>query len=127
MIAKGSRLKIIDNSGVKWVECIENYGINALPGNFVLVTAKEVDPASASMKSKLYLALITTTRQRIYEASGDYVTFDENTAVLCDRKAKLLFTRILGPVSKRLSSHHADYKKFPEALNQVLKIALEVI
>lgn len=127
MIAKGSRLKIIDNSGVKWVECIENYGINALPGNFVLVTAKEVDPSSASMKSKLYLALITTTRQRVYEESGDYVVFDENTAVLCDRKAKLLFTRILGPVSKRLSSHHADYKKFPETINQVLKIALEVI
>jgi large subunit ribosomal protein L14 len=53
-------------------------------------------------KGQVVKAIIVRTKSRIRRADGSYVSFDDNAAVLLDKKGELIGTRVLGPVAREI-------------------------
>jgi large subunit ribosomal protein L14 len=107
MIQSESRLKVADNSGAKKLKCIKVLGGNkkryAGVGDLITVSVKEAVPHSAIKKGQVLHAVVVRTRKEIRRADGSYLRFDENAAVIVDRKSKEpKGTRIFGPIAREL-------------------------
>lgn len=123
MIQVQTMLKVADNSGAKKLQCIKVLGGNkrryAHVGNVVTVTVKEAVPHSAVKKGEVLHAVIVRTRKEIRRKDGSYVRFDDNAAVIIDRKTKEpQGTRIFGPVARELRRH---------GYNKIVSLAPEVL
>lgn len=107
MIQHRSMLKVADNSGAKKLMCIRVLGGYkkrfARMGDVITCTVKEAAPRGAVKKSEVVHAVIVRQRKEMRRADGTYVRFDENAAVIVDRKTKEpKGTRIFGPVAREL-------------------------
>ena len=105
MIQVQSKLKVIDNSGVKKSQAIKIYqGKNGKIGDIVLVSVKQVQPKSKTniLKGSLHKALIVRTKYKSKGNDSNYVSFDENSVLLLKNHNTPMATRILGPVPLQL-------------------------
>ena len=123
MIQAESMLKVADNSGAKKLKCIKVLGGNkkryARVGDLVTVTVKEAVPHGGVKKGEVLHAVIVRTRKEIGRKDGSYVRFDDNAAVIVDRKNKEpKGTRIFGPVAREL--RNAGYTKIVSLAPEVL-------
>lgn len=101
MVSVGSRLKVIDNSGAKVVECIKilgNCGFIGKPGALMVVSVKSVNPKKKLKKGEVYRAVFVAGKKAAVRTNGFSVTFSENCAVLVNNKGIPLATRLLAPV-----------------------------
>ena len=107
MIQLRSMLKVADNTGAKKLQCIKvlqgyqrRYGYI---GDIITVSVKEAIPHSLVKKGQVMHAVIVRTRKETRRKDGSYVRFDENAAVIIDKKSKEpKGTRIFGPVGREL-------------------------
>ncbi len=109
MVQHRSILKVADNSGAKKLQVIRVFGgykkRYARLGDIVAVAVKEAEPHTQIKKGTVAHAVIVRTRKEIRRPSGIYIRFDDNAAVLIDKKNKEpKGTRILGPVGRELRS-----------------------
>ncbi|NMB48251.1 50S ribosomal protein L14 [Candidatus Kuenenbacteria bacterium] len=109
MVQHRSILKVADNSGAKRLQVIRVFGgykkRYARLGDIVAVAVKEAEPHTQIKKGTVAHAVIVRTRKEIRRPSGIYIRFDDNAAVLIDKKNKEpKGTRILGPVARELRS-----------------------
>ena len=109
MIQQESRLKVADNSGAKEVLCIRVLGGSgrryARVGDLIVVTVKSAIPSGNVKKGDVSRAVVVRTRKEFRRGDGSYIRFDENAAVIVDRKTKeLKGTRIFGPVARELKA-----------------------
>ncbi len=116
-------LKVADNSGAKKLMVIRVLGgyrkRYARIGDLVTVTVKEAVPHGNVKKSDVLQAVIVRTRKEIRRKNGTYIRFDENAAVIVDKKTKEpRGTRIFGPVARELRD--AGYKKIVSLAPEVL-------
>ena len=123
MIQVESMLTVADNSGAKKIKCIKVLGGNkkryARVGDLVTVTVKEAVPHGGVKKGEVLHAVIVRTRKEIGRKDGSYVRFDDNAAVIVDRKNKEpKGTRIFGPVAREL--RNAGYTKIVSLAPEVL-------
>lgn len=123
MIQVESMLKVADNSGAKKLKCIKVLGGNkkryARVGDLVTVTVKEAVPHGGVKKGEVLHAVIVRTRKEIGRKDGSYVRFDDNAAVIVDKKNKEpKGTRIFGPVAREL--RNAGYTKIISLAPEVL-------
>ncbi len=100
-------LKVADNSGAKKLQVIKVLGgykkRYARLGDIVAVAVKEAEPHTQIKKGTVAHAVIVRTRKEIRRPSGIYIRFDDNAAVIIDKKNKEpKGTRILGPVGREL-------------------------
>ncbi|MBT3418721.1 MAG: 50S ribosomal protein L14 [Candidatus Magasanikbacteria bacterium] len=107
MIQHQSMLKVADNSGAKKLMCIRVLGgykkRYACIGDVITCTVKEAVPRSAVKKGEVIHAVIVRQRKEFRRKDGSYVRFDENAAVVIDRKTKEpKGTRIFGPIPREL-------------------------
>jgi len=111
MIQVTTRLKVIDNSGARIVECIRilsHRGKIACVGDLIVVSIKEVRKTNWDKKllnvkkGQIYKAVITTTKKYISRSNGIRIAFFDNTAILLQSNGTPLGTRIIGPVAKEL-------------------------
>lgn len=107
MIQVETRLKVADNTGAKKLECIKVLGGNqrryAGVGDIITVSVKEAVPHSSVKKGDVLHAVVVRTQQGIRRKDGSYIRFDENAAVIIDKKNKEpKGTRIFGPVAREL-------------------------
>jgi large subunit ribosomal protein L14 len=116
MIVIGTFLKVTDNSGARFAQCIKVYGSNnmrfAKAGAIILVTIKRAIPKEKQInkinkrkkiiKGSIYRAVIVRTRRQIRRDNGDSISFKDNAVVLLKDKENLLCTRVFGPVSFEL-------------------------
>ncbi len=107
MVQNKSRLKVADNSGAKEMEVIRVLGgfqkRYASIGDLVTCAVKVAVPHAAVKKSDVVTAVIVRTRKEVRRADGTYIRFDENAAVIIDKKTKEpKGTRIFGPVAREL-------------------------
>lgn len=107
MIQLRSMLKVADNSGAKKVSCIKVLGgykkRYARIGDIITVAVKEAAPHSMVKKGEVLHAVIVRQRKEFRRTDGSYIRFDENAAVIVDRKSKEpKGTRIFGPVAREL-------------------------
>jgi large subunit ribosomal protein L14 len=96
-----------DNSGAKVLQVIRVLGgykkRYAVIGDVVTCTIKEAIPRAVVKKSDIVHAVLVRTRKETRRKDGTYIRFDENAAVIIDRKTKEpKATRIFGPVAREL-------------------------
>lgn len=100
-------LALADNTGAKKLQCIRVLSGHrrryAGIGDTVTCVVKEAIPHSAVKKSDIVHAVIVRTRKELRRPDGTYIRFDDNAAVIVDRKTKEpRGTRIFGPVPREL-------------------------
>jgi large subunit ribosomal protein L14 len=107
MIQHRSILKVADNTGAKKLMCIRVLGgykkRYARLGDIITVAVKEVEPRGMVKKSDVLHAVIIRTKKETRRKDGTYIRFDDNAAVIVDKKTKQpKATRIFGPVAWEL-------------------------
>jgi len=103
MISNLSKLKVCDNSGVKYVKCFKIFktytgGI----GSIVYVSVKDNKSKSKLQKGDIVKGIIVRNKKFINRFTGNYIFFDSNDIVLLNDKYELLGTRIFGPLPLEL-------------------------
>jgi large subunit ribosomal protein L14 len=108
MIQMQSNLDVADNSGAKRVQCIKVLGGSkrrvAGVGDVIVVSIKEAQPRTKVKKGDVHRAVIVRTRKEVRRADGSVIRFDSNAAVLINKNAEPIGTRIFGPVVRELRS-----------------------
>ena len=107
MIQHRSILKVADNSGAKRLQCIRVLGgykkRYAVIGDIVTCAVKEAAPHGLVKKGEVVHVVIARLRNDTRRPDGTYIRFDDNAAIIIDRKSKEpKGTRILGPVAREL-------------------------
>lgn len=123
MLQQESMLGVADNSGAKKLKVIRVLGgykkHYARIGDLVVATVKQAVPHAAVKKSDVVTAVIVRTRKETRRKDGTYIRFDENAAVIIDKKTKdPKGTRIFGPIARELRA--AGY-------NKIISLAPEVL
>jgi len=123
MIQTRTMLIVADNSGAKSLQCIKVLGGTkrryARVGDLVIVSIKAAQPHAGVKKGEVHPAVIVRQRKEIKRPDGSYVRFDDNAAVIVDKKTKEpKGTRIFGPVARELRA--AGY-------NKIISLAPEVL
>ncbi len=116
-------LKVADNTGAKKLMVIRVLGgykkRYARIGDIVTCVIKEAVPHSSVKKSDIVHAVMVRTRKETRRKDGSYIRFDENAAVIIDKKSKEpKGTRIFGPVARELRA---------EGYNKIISLAPEVL
>lgn len=107
MIQHRSMLLVADNSGAKELMCIRVLGGYkkrfAQIGDIITCAVKKAEPRGAVKKSDVVHAVIVRQRKEVRRKDGTYIRFDQNAAVIIDKKTKEpKGTRIFGPVAREL-------------------------
>ena len=106
MIQMQSQLDVADNSGAKRVQCIKVLGGSkrrtAGVGDIIVVSVKEAQPRTKVKKGDVHRAVIVRTKKDVRRADGSVIRFDSNAAVLINKNAEPIGTRIFGPVVREL-------------------------
>jgi large subunit ribosomal protein L14 len=123
MIQPQSMLKVADNSGAKLIQCIRVLGgyrkRYARLGDVITITVKSAQPHSQVKKGQVLHAVIVRQRKETRRKNGVYIRFDENAAVIIDKKTKEpKATRIFGPVARELRA---------KGYNKIVSLAPEVL
>ncbi|OGH86495.1 MAG: 50S ribosomal protein L14 [Candidatus Magasanikbacteria bacterium RIFOXYC12_FULL_33_11] len=123
MIQHRSMLQVADNSGAKKLMCIRVLGgykkRYARIGDIITCSVKESIPRAGVKKGEVVHAVIVRQRKEMRRTDGTYIRFDENAAVIIDKKNKEpKGTRIFGPVAREL--RNKGYKKIVSLAPEVL-------
>jgi large subunit ribosomal protein L14 len=123
MIQAESKLKVADNTGAKMIKVImvqggykRRYG---QVGDLVTAAVKVAQPHSMVKKGDVVVAVIVRQRKEVGRPDGTYVRFDDNAAVIIDKKNKEpRGTRVFGPVARELKI---------KGFNKIVSLAPEVL
>ncbi|MBN1778981.1 MAG: 50S ribosomal protein L14 [Candidatus Buchananbacteria bacterium] len=123
MIQMQTMLKVADNTGAKKLQCIKVLGGYQRRyggvGDIITVAVKEAVPHSAVKKGEVLHAVIVRTRKETGRSDGSYIRFDDNAAVIVDKKTKEpKGTRIFGPVARELRN---------KGFTKIISLAPEVL
>ncbi len=123
MIQHRTMLKVADNSGGKLLQCIRVLGgykkHAAILGDMITCAVKAAEPRGAVKKGEVVHAVVVRQRKEWRRKDGTYIRFDENAAVIIDKKTKEpRGTRIFGPVARELRAR--GYQK-------IMSLAPEVV
>lgn len=123
MVQLRSMLKSGDNTGAKKlmvIQALHGYKKRyARIGDMVTCSVKEALPRSSVKKGDVVHAVIVRTKKELMRASGIGIRFDENAAVIIDKKSKEpKGTRIFGPIPREL--RELGYKKIISLAPEVL-------
>lgn len=123
MVQHTSMLQVADNSGAKRLMVIRVLGgyqkRYARIGDIVTCSIKEAAPRGMVKKGEVVHAVIVRQKKEMRRKDGTYIRFDENAAVIIDKKSKEpKGTRIFGPVARELRSK--GYQKIVSLAPEVL-------
>lgn len=123
MVQLRTMLRVADNTGAKKLQVIRVLGgyrkRYAVIGDIVTAAVKEAIPHGTVKKSDVVTAVIVRTRKEHRRKDGTYIRFDENSAVIIDKKTKEpKGTRIFGPVARELRGL---------GFNKIISLAPEVL
>ena len=123
MLQHQSMLTVADNTGAKQLMVIRVLGgyqkRYARIGDVVTCAVKEAAPRGMIKKSQVVHAVIVRQRKEVRRNDGTYIRFDENAAVIIDKKSKEpKGTRIFGPVARELRTK--GYQKIVSLAPEVL-------
>jgi large subunit ribosomal protein L14 len=109
MVQHRSMLVVADNSGAKKLQVLRVLGgyqkRYAGLGDIITCSVKVATPHSQVKKGQVVHAVLVRAHKETRRKDGSYVRFDENAAVIIDRKNKEpKGTRIFGPIARELRS-----------------------
>jgi large subunit ribosomal protein L14 len=106
MIQEGTHLKVADNTGAKEVACFKVLGGSkrryAGLGDVIICAVKSAAPGGTVKKKEVIRAVVVRTAFNAKRKDGSWIRFDENAAVVIDKKGEPRGTRIFGPVAREL-------------------------
>ena len=110
MLQTSTKVKIIDNSGVKHGVCVKIYGgkKTAGVGDLVMVSLKKIKQKTKGRKldlkkGNLMFAVVVRTKAKIQRQFVNQVLqFEENAVVLLNAQKKPIGTRVMGSVIKEI-------------------------
>ena len=106
MLYVGSFVKVIDNSGARWVKCLKilgkSYKSRAKIGDLLVVTIKKTMPNKKAKKGEVYKAVVVRLKFRMFRYGGVFLSFDSSGVILLNSRELVLGSRILGPVCREL-------------------------
>lgn len=123
MVQPRSILHVADNSGAKKIRVIRVFGgykkRYAKIGDVVAASVREVVPHSQMKKGQVVYAVIVRTKKETRRPDGTFLRFDDNAAVIIDKKSKEpKGSRIFGPVARELRNR--GYTKIISLAPEVL-------
>lgn len=107
MLQHQSMLAVADNTGAKKLMVIRVLGgyrkRYAGIGDIVTAVVKQAAPHTGVKKSQIVHAVVVRAKKEVRRPDGSYIRFDQNAAVIIDRKTKEpKGTRIFGPIAREL-------------------------
>lgn len=106
MVQVLTNLSVIDNSGVKSVQCIRVLGGHkkqiASLGELIVVAVKKTLPKTKVKKGQVRKAIVIKSRLPLFRKDGTKLLFDNNGTILLNEQNAPIGTRILGPVTQEL-------------------------
>jgi large subunit ribosomal protein L14 len=116
-------IKVADNTGAKKLQVVRVHGGGAKQyaclGDVVTAVVKEAAPHQTVKKSDVVHAVMVRTRKETRRPDGSYVRFDENAAVIIDKKSgDPRGTRVFGPIARELRTR---------GFQKIISLAPEVI
>lgn len=124
MIQLRSVLNVADNSGAKRLRVIQVHGGSkrrfGYVGDVVAASVIASDPKGSVKKGEKVKAVIVRTRKEFRRASGEYIRFDENAAVIIESRKKVdpIGTRVFGPIAREVKD---------KGFNKIASLAPEVL
>ncbi|MDA1038154.1 MAG: 50S ribosomal protein L14 [bacterium] len=123
MVQHLSKLAVADNTGAKKLMVIRVLGgykkRYSRLGDIMTCVVKEATPRGAVKKSDVVHAVLVRATKETRRKDGTYIRFDENAAVIIDKKSKEpKGTRIFGPVARELRA---------EGFSKIVSLAPEVL
>jgi large subunit ribosomal protein L14 len=121
MVLMGTKLKVVDISGVKIVSCVKvlgsSYKYNAMLGDVLIVSVKRVKKRTRFIAEKsrrlrryskgtLHRVLLIQTSVPFRRAQGIYLKFNQNAVVLVSKKNVPLTKKVKGPVPLELCKRY---------------------
>jgi large subunit ribosomal protein L14 len=90
----------MDNSGARYVECIKTFGgFNrkiSYPGDFILVSIKQLRLLRKVRVGQIHLAVITRTCKENRFLDGTSSKAQNNVALILNKKKRIIGTRVFG-------------------------------
>jgi len=121
MIQERSILKVADNSGAKTIRVFRVLGGSrkryARLGDIVVASVQTSEPRKIVKKKDIIRALVVRTKNPIRRPDGSYVRFDDNAAVIVEKKEPKA-TRIFGPIPRELKGLGYD---------KIISLAQEIV
>lgn len=107
MIQKQTFLKVLDNSGVQYVKCLQvkklsKYGFGKI-GDILVVSVsdkKKTKYVSRIKKGDIFYAILVRTQKKKTTPDGHWLNFFDNSVILITKNFKPVANRIIGPVLK---------------------------
>lgn len=111
MIQERTILKVADNSGAKTVRCFRVLGGSrkryARVGDLIVASVQAAEPRKQVKKKDVVRCVIVRTHAPIRRRDGTVVRFDDNAAVLIEKKEPR-GTRIFGPIPREIKERGYD-------------------
>nr|YP_010007346.1 ribosomal protein L14 [Passiflora vespertilio]YP_010007369.1 ribosomal protein L14 [Passiflora vespertilio]QNR06189.1 ribosomal protein L14 [Passiflora vespertilio]QNR06212.1 ribosomal protein L14 [Passiflora vespertilio] len=106
MIQSQTYLNVADNCGARKLMCIRilgagNRGYGHI-GNVIIAVIKEAAKDSSLEKSEVIRAVIVRTRKQFKRSCGTIIRYDDNAAVVIDKKRNPKGSRVFGPIVEEL-------------------------
>ncbi len=123
MIQLRTVLQVADNSGAKQIRVIQIHGGSirrfGYVGDVVTASVINADPHGTVKKGEKVKAVIVRTHKERRRASGEYIRFDDNAAVIiASRKEETpVGTRVFGPIAREVKER---------GFNKIASLAQEV-
>ncbi len=108
MIQLKSVLAVADNSGAKRIRVIQVYGGSrrkfGTVGDMVVASVIAADANGTVKKGEKVRAVVVRTTKEQRRASGEYIRFDENAAVIIQARnnKEPVGTRVFGPIAREV-------------------------
>jgi large subunit ribosomal protein L14 len=106
MVQVGTTLTIADNSGAKKLQIIGIPGSSrrrfAFVGDIVTVAVKGATSVGTVKDHSVVKALIVRTKKEQRRKDGSYIRFDDNAAVVVNKDAAMVGTRVFGPIAREV-------------------------
>lgn len=110
MIQKETFLRVVDNSGVKHVQCLQvkksTKSSSGNIGDVLVVTVKSLQKktkfSSKIKKGDIFYAIVVRTQNKLTKIDSHWLNFFDNAVILINKNFKPIANRIIGPVLKSL-------------------------
>jgi len=115
MIRKESKIKNMDNSGIKFCKILNIVGNSydkdyATVGDIVTFAICRTRNLKSYIKNKIYKGIILTQIKKVSRLDGSYINFNKNSIIAISENFKIYGSRLYGPATKEVfkKNHKRD-------------------
>jgi len=112
MIQQETKLKVVDNTGAKLLQCIKVPGGSrkryAQLGDVIVGAVKKAEPRGEVQNHEVVKAVVVRQRKKHRRKDGSYIRFDDNAVVILGQGKEPKGGRIFGPIAKEVKKKGFD-------------------